>query len=407
MRLTNLVLLAMGILALSGCSSDSGNGNTLNSGTTIGCTVSVGTVSGNYVPLTISAYGGTANYGVSAISLSGASPTSVTGSTSFASSTTLTGYFSSVTSFSNVTGTVTIVDSASQSASCAYTVNPTTTTTTGTSNGCTVTASSSNPGVNQDVYLTFTGTSGYPSYSFSSLSSGGTSIVSPLTTVSSSQATATVRPTAIGTYTVSGVVVDANGTQGSCSTVLTVSSSTYTGTSPTCTLTHTVSGNSVIYSIASSTGGAITLNSFSPGDGGTYSSLTNPIYATYSTAGQKYATAIAYSGGALCNGTGYVTDSVYVSGGSTTSGLACTASFSTNPMPAGYYVDANVTITTTNYGAQLTYVYFPGSSGIGGYLSGQLSARMYFLNRGTFAVDFVVQDAYGQQATCRAYQTVY
>lgn len=205
---------------LSGCSGTS------NQSGSYYCTISGVTVasSSNQVSFTLSAYNGEPNYSISSIAMSGTSGTVVSGSSSFSSSTSLTTQFGSLTysSLLGASGTVTITDSESNTASCSLYIPSST-----SSNGlaCTMTPSSSSVATYTNDTLTITGSGGSGSYTFSNFAPGSNvSYNGGLTTLSTTQAQATVAYSTAGTYSPSVQITDANGNTASCYTSITVGS---------------------------------------------------------------------------------------------------------------------------------------------------------------------------------------
>ncbi len=398
-----------------GCSSstepnDDGGGtpNPPAGGTSLSCTASLAsTPSSNQIPLSISASGGSGSYRITSITLSSQNATNISGTTTFSSSTSVTATYSSSVSSSS-SGSVSIVDNSTQaSTSCTFSTSGGTTPPS-TGNSCTISLSQSFPSVNQDTVLTLSTSSGWGSgpFTFTSLNISGSAIVtSPLSTLSSTQATATVRFPNAGTQSILASVVDSRGEQRSCSTSVTVqgSSTTY----PSCTLNYVTSGNTVVFTATSSTGQAVTFSSFSAGNGGTYSILSNPLTVTYSTSGYKSVTAVAYAGGVPCNGNGSFSGSFYFT--LQPSYIYCTLSTSPSSSYAGSYVNLTATIPS-GYGVspvRITDIYFSSYTGISGYYTGDLTASLYFPYSGIYQLQVRVEDAAGSTAYCDTYQYVY
>lgn len=167
--------------------------------------------SGTPVPILVNASGGTAPY-----SLPGISGT-------FASFTTTTRTYSNTTSSDIIVDDqVTILDSASNAATCGFKVtvksssNP-------TNVSCSLVANPNPAVVNTNVVLSATASGGTAPYTFGSLVVGTDgSIVNTLSSSSSTQATATVKWSSSGLKTPSVVAQDANGNLATCSVSETV-----------------------------------------------------------------------------------------------------------------------------------------------------------------------------------------
>lgn len=170
--------------------------------------------------------------------MNGLTPTSLSGNSSFDSSTTLTFVNSSITSYDGLSGTVYVTDSASSVATpYTFTVGGTTV---GTSTYCTLTPSTTTPTAGTQVTFTATASGwGSGSYSFSSFSPGsGGTVTTNLSAVSATQAYAAATYSSAGAATATVYVTDTtSGTQQSCSTTLTVSGSTSSSGTISCTLT--------------------------------------------------------------------------------------------------------------------------------------------------------------------------
>jgi hypothetical protein len=402
------------VASLVGCSGTTST----NSTTAFYCTVSSATpISGtNQATLYISAYNGTANYTLSSVALSGTSGSVTSGTTTFSSYLSPTVQFSSLTSSSilGATGTVTITDASSSplSTSCSFTVGSTSSTTTSNTVACSATAASYAPAVGVANTYNFTASGGTAPYTFSNFTPGnyGTTTTA-LYTASSTQAVAAASYSSAGTVTPSVTVTDANGYTNSCSTTITVGSSTTTsGSYPTCSLSHYVSGNLVYLYATASSGEALTFTSISPGSEGVYTAGGNPSLLTYSYTGTKTITAYArsVSTGLACNAGAALTDSVYITAGTGSAYLACSAVISPNPSTHGQYVAAYATITAAGSGnARLISVTYPSAAAVSGYYTGSLSTSLLFPVAGTWEITMIVQDSAGNTASCTTNQVVY
>lgn len=231
-----------------GCSSNTST----QSGTTLTCSVSSASIlnSSNQVGLTITASGGTASYYISNVAVSGATGALVSGSSSFSSSSAVTLQFSSLTYATlqaGATGTVSIYDSSDtvESTSCSFYVG--TATTSSSSLACTITPSTTTPYLNSSDTFTIVGSGGTAPYTFSNFSPGayGT-VTSALTSSSTVQASAAASYSYAGAVTPSVQITDSVGNISTCSTALTVqSTSTSTGTSGYLSCTVSLSPTSV------------------------------------------------------------------------------------------------------------------------------------------------------------------
>ncbi|MBY0372315.1 hypothetical protein K2X33_16665 [bacterium] len=228
-----ILLAALGLTmwVIQACSSGS---SSLQSGMNCAISAAQDTTRSNAVALSISCGGGTAPYSVASLTLAGATPDSVTGtSTGFSSTTTLTVYDYSYSNFSGLAGTVAVYDSASVSSQAVgYSFTVTTSSGSTSTGSCTIAAGNSSPSIGQSVTFTLTtDTFGSSPYTFNSFSAGsyGTVSQSPVK-ISDTQSQAVASFSQTGTQTVSASVYDNMGATRSCSTTVTVGgTSTTTG----------------------------------------------------------------------------------------------------------------------------------------------------------------------------------
>lgn len=399
-----LVLASAAILALGACSKSS-----TQSANGFYCSVnSVNLVGTNQLSMNISASGGNPNYTISSASVSGYTGYLASGSTTFASSQFMTLQFSGVTnsSLQGDMGTVTIYDSSNASSSCSFLVPGTGT------NGvsCTMTPSTTAPGLNQAVSYSITGSGGTGSYTFSNFTPGtaGT-ITSNLSTISSTQATASASYSTAGTSYPSVYVTDSSGNSGSCSSTVTVQSTSNPGGTFGCTLAYSVSGGNVTLTATSSNGEPLRFASINAGSTDGYvSSFNNPSTVTYSASGQKTVTATAYSTttNTYCNGGNSMTASFYVYG-STTSALACNVIISPGTIYRGSYASVYPQVTQSGAGnVTATSLTYNNQSGISGYWVNSTTAQLYFPYAGYWPVTLYIQDSAGSTGSCTGYATV-
>lgn len=399
-------------LILTGCASDSST----QSSDSLSCSAtSAYLVSGssNQISLAISATGGTANYTLSSVVISGYSGTLVSGSssTSFSSDTYPTIYFSSLSSssLSGATGTVTITDSSSsnEATSCSFTVGSSSS----SALSCSMSPATSTPYVNVVDQITISGSGGTAPYTFSGFSAGNYGTVTTSLSTSNSQGSVAVSYYASGTATPSVTITDSYGNSANCSTTLSVQSSSSSSSSPSCYLTHSISGNSVFLSATSSNGQSVTFASISPGADGSIGSYGNPATLNYSSSGTKYVSVTGYltSSGQYCNSGSAMTDSFYVGYGYSSGGsLGCVASLNPTSVSRGSYFTAVPSYTNTGSGNPfLKSVSYASSSGGSTYFSNAQTAHIRFPYSGSWLVTLVVQDSAGNTASCSGYETVY
>jgi len=227
------VLFAL-LLVVVGCSSNTST----QSDTSLTCSVSSASIlnSSNQVGLTVTATGGEASYYVSSVNVNGYAGSLISGSSSFSSSSALTMSFASLTYATlqaGATGTVSIYDSADSAASTSCSFYVGTATTSSSSLACTMTPSSTTPYLNSATTFTVVGSGGTSPYTFSNFVPGTYgSVTSALAAVSSLQATAAASYSYAGSVTPSVQITDSLGNVSTCSTALTVqSTSSGTGTS--------------------------------------------------------------------------------------------------------------------------------------------------------------------------------
>lgn len=397
------LLAAIVLFILAGCSS--GNG-------VMSCSATSNQASTSPVSVQVNVFcsGGTAPYAVTALTIGGRTPTTTTGTSSgFASTTQLVVYDSTQTTLQGQSGSLTLADSGSGSVTFPFTVG---TSSLQSSTGCTMTPSTTVPALNQSVTFSMAVTSGWGTapYTFAGFLPGtsGTVIQSPAST-SSTSATAQASYSVAGSAAPSVTVTDSLGNQRSCTTAVTVGGSGTSG-GLTCTLTQSVlSSGQVAFQASSSTGEVLKITNFSPGSGGTTLSSGNPIYASYSFAGQKTASAQAYATatGVTCNGGSPFSVTFTLGSGSGTGSLSCQALLSSSYFYRGQSVTASASVSGGNGNITLKQILYPTQSGMTGYYTGPLTAVLNFPYAGTFGLQMIVQDSYGSQATCNTSATVY
>jgi len=212
-----ILLSALGLI--SGCKIETppititGNVNTINSGTlTCAASTSLTAVtSGESFPVTVQVVGGAGPY-----TLSGVNGSFLTTYT-IPQTLTISGSTSQVTSTQ-----FTITDSAGVSTTCQLSVTVTPVAETDPL-ACSITASNSNPAINEAVTYTATASGGSGIYYFGQFVPGGSGVLtSSLTVIAANQATAGAKYTSAGLNTALFYIADSDGNQANCAKTVSV-----------------------------------------------------------------------------------------------------------------------------------------------------------------------------------------
>ncbi len=381
-HLGSALVLGAALLVAVACSSGS------STQAFSGCVVTSSLTSSSTVQLTVTCSGGKAPYTISAISIGGVTVTSITGTTSaFSGSTVLTATMAGVAN--GQVGSISVYDSSSNATPQSYSFTVGASSVLSGSTGCSIAANIASPSVNQTVVYTFSvsGSWGTAPYTFSSFNPGtnGTTVQGVATT-SSTQGTASATYRVASTPTASVSVTDSRGTLQTCSTQVTVGGggSGSSGTSGTiaCHISGTYnSDGSISFELTSDANpmDPLVVTSFDPGlNGSIINSSGYPFIARYTAGGTKTVTAVAYSqsSNAACNVTPFVFNLGSNGTGGTTSG-SCPVAIQVSSSSVAHGTPVQVSVGSSS-GYTLYQLIYPSNAGVSGTFLSSYAVQLNF-----------------------------